>query len=182
MKKSLPGFPLCTSFVLLIALFVLSALVAQAQLDQIENRIPKNIPLKVEFKNFKSETWVHDLEIIATNTGNKPIHFLFLSLTLDIKAEDGNVRGFALIFGNGDLYSTEAEAKASDPAIAPNASYTFKIKENSALGWDLEQAKENFVEPQKGFLGMGWISFGDGSGFRGGGSSFKKKTKLVLAL
>ncbi len=148
---------------------------AEGQLKKIENRIPKNVPLKVEFKNYESENWIRDLDIVVTNTGEKPVHFLFLSLTLDVKAEDGNVRGFALLFGNGDLYSTEAEAKMGDPSIAPDTNFIFKINEKSALAWDLRKAKGNFLEPQKGFLGLGWISYGDGSGFRGGGSSFKKK-------
>ena len=171
--------PLCTVFfAFLISLFILVPVASEqsvwGQLGEIENQIPKNVPIKVEFKNQESENWVHDLEIIVTNTGKKPVHFLFLSLTLDVKAENGNVLGFALLYGNGDLYSTETEAKAEDIAVAPNASYTFKINQNSALGWNLRKAEGNFIEPQKGFLSLGFINYGDGSGHLGGGTPFKK--------
>lgn len=171
-------------FAFLISLLVLVPFASEqnvwGQLKEIENRIPKNVPLKVEFKNYDSENWVHDLDIIVTNTGNKPIYFLFLSLTLDVKSENGNVRGFGLPFGNGELHSTETEAKPGDLSIAPNASYTFKIHNNSADGWDLRKATGNFIEPTKGFLALGFINYGDGTGQRGGGSHFKKKTKSAF--
>ena len=100
MKRNRQVVPLvrqiCLSITVVLAFLSISVSLAHAQLEQIETRIPKNVPIKVEFKNYESTNWVHNLEIIVTNSGKKPIHFLFLSLTLDVKSENGNVRGFAL--------------------------------------------------------------------------------------
>ena len=102
-----------------LVLFAIMANAATAQLSKIENQVPRGVPLKIEFKGYDSNNWIRDLEIVVTNTGKKPIYFLFLSFTLDVKAEDGNVLGFPLLFGNGDLYSTDSEASFGDDSIPP---------------------------------------------------------------
>lgn len=163
-----------------VFILFLSLPFAYGQLTEIENQIPKRVPLKIEFKNYDSDNWVHDLEIVVTNESKKPIYFLFFALTLDVKAEDGNVRGFPITFGNGDwLGSTEALARPDEEFIAPGEVYTFRIDEKSAKAWNLRKTHPStaplFVEPRKGYLELGWMSFGDGSGFQGGGVPFRKK-------
>jgi hypothetical protein len=51
---------------------------------QLEDAIPKHVPIKVKikaekekaFKDLHNEKWLRDLEIEVTNTGTKPIYFL----------------------------------------------------------------------------------------------------------
>ena len=172
------------SVLILHAVFVLlvSLPVAYGQPTEIEVRIPKKVPLKIELKNHDSENWVHDLEIVVTNTSTKPIYFIFLCLVLDVKAQDGNNYGFPFFFGNGDLYGkVDMEAKPNDASIAPGEVYTFRIEEKLGDAWDYRKTDPLtapfYVEPRKGELELGWLSYGDGSGFQGGGSPFKKKGK-----
>lgn len=155
-------------------IFLMSS-AASAQIPEMENKVPENIPLKIETKNSDSPKWVYDMEIEVTNTGKKPIYFLFLSLTFDLKDERGVVFGFPLIFGNNELYSTEGLSSIGDAAIQPGEKYTFKIKKSSADAWMKRKLRTNSAEPQKAFLKLGWLSFGDGTGFKGGGSMYKKK-------
>ena len=159
----------------LLSIAFLANKYAYSQIAEIESKIPKNVPIKIELKNQDSVDWVHDLEIIVTNTGKKPIYFLFLSLVLDVKAEDGNFRGFSLLYGNKNLYSTEGLAEENDSSIQPNKTYTFKINKNSADAWTYRNAQENFVQPRTAQLKLGWLSFGDGSGIKGGGTIYVKK-------
>lgn len=150
---------------------------------EIENKLPKNVPLKVEFKNHDSENWVHDLEIKVTNTGKKPISFLYLLLILDVKTEDGNARGFPFNFGNGKAaYSSDGIAMEGDPSIFPTATYTFKIIEDSARAWDLRTSRDNSVKPRTADFEFGWLSFGDGTGIAGGGKAYVKKKEVFDSL
>src|SRR5215212_7843902 len=83
---------------LLTGMFALS--VAQSTEErELENTVPKHLPIKVKikkekekaFKDLKNEKWLRDFELEVMNTGDKPIYFLSLSISLpEIKAPDGN--------------------------------------------------------------------------------------------
>jgi uncharacterized ubiquitin-like protein YukD len=53
---------------------------ALAQEREIDNQIPKHLPIKVTIKNLEkvkkldNEEWMRDLEIEIKNTGEKPIY------------------------------------------------------------------------------------------------------------
>jgi hypothetical protein len=157
----------------------LANIYAFGQLAEIENKITKNVPLDVEVKNFDSENWVYDLEIKVTNTGKKPIYYLYLSFTLDEQLNGGPV-GFLLQYGAGQLYTTNVLARPleEDVPILPNESYTFKLNKNSADARMNRKARENFTDPQKAFVELGWLSYGDGTGFANPGVPFPFKKKI----
>jgi hypothetical protein len=57
----------------------------------LEDLIPKHLPIKVKikqegkedsFKDMKNDLWVSDFELEVTNTGEKPIYYLYLMLLL----------------------------------------------------------------------------------------------------
>ena len=177
LKSSLTRFSVLTFH--LIFFLLISLPVAHAQIE-IKNQIPKKVPLKIEFKNYDSERWVHDLEIVVTNTSTKPIYYLFLNLGLDVKADNGSNYGFPFFFGNGNLYgSIDTKAGPDDEFIAPGEVYTFRIEAKFAEAWDYRKTNSLtapfYVEPRNAEFELGWISFGDGTGFQGGGTPFKKK-------
>lgn len=163
-------------------LLLLSSAGAYGQLSKIDNKLPKAVPLKVEFKNFGNENWWHDLEIKVTNTGKKPIYYLDLGLWLDSDYTNASANGkrMSIGFRFGDITrffsATNGElATASDPAILPNGSYTFRVPENFIKSWDLLKKQGEFVEPRTGELSHGWTSFGDGTGLLPGGTPFSQK-------
>ena len=167
------------SIVIFSLLFIFSA--SQnifGQLTKVENKIPKNVPLKIEIKNYGSENWVKDLKIVVTNTGDKPIYLLNLNLITDATAEDGYPLGFPFIYGNTDLSSIDELARETDTSILPKKSYTFKVEKDFVDGWTLARAQGKYIEPQTAQLRLGWLSFGDGTGIKGGGTpyNYKKKT------
>ena len=161
---------------LLLLLTVATERRVLGQLTKIENQIPKSVPLKVEFKNYENENWWHDLEIKVTNTGKKPIFYLYLSLDTDRKGPNGNGFTFPLPFGDSRrLLSTDGVAAGDDAAILPGESYIFKISAIDAKAWDFAKTFDDFVEPRKAVLRHTWTNFGDGTGFKPGGTAFKKK-------
>lgn len=173
MKKTYVA-PILNIIFLLLIVFLANEY-SLGQIAEIENRVPKNVPVKIEIKNNDREDWAHKLEIKVTNIGKKPIYFLFLSFELDEISPQGGKYGFALTYGKGHLYSTIGLAQEEDIPILPDETYTFKIRKNSADARMFRKKRENFVDPQKAFLEFGFISFGDGTGVRGGGVPFKKK-------
>ena len=63
-----------------------------------ENKIPAHIPIKIKvrkekeesFKDLKNEKWLRQFELEVTNTGDKPIYFLYIMLGTNVKdREDG---------------------------------------------------------------------------------------------
>lgn len=68
----------------------LSSSTAQSEERVLEDTIPKHLPIKVKlkkekekaFKDAKNEKWLRDFELEVTNTGDKPIYFLHLSIEL----------------------------------------------------------------------------------------------------
>ena len=147
------------------------------QLTKVENKVPKKVPIKIEVKNYDSEDWVKDLEIKVTNTGDKPIYFLHLNLIFDIK-KDGFPIAIPFTYGNTDLSSIDELARGTDTSILPNKSYIFKNKKSDVDAWTSARLQGDFVEPQTAEIRLGWLSFGDGAGIKGGGTpyNYKKKT------
>lgn len=149
-----------------------------AQLAAVENKIPKNVPLEIELKNFDRKDWWNDLEVKVTNAGKKPIHYLWLILWLDVTDQNGKQRAVSFKFGDAvKYYSTESEVlgREDDPAILPEESYIFAVDPASIKFWNLLQKRNEFIGPKKGTLDHGFTSFGDGTGFLAGGTPFKKK-------
>lgn len=148
---------------------------AHGQLKEIKNEIKKNVPLEIEFKNHDTKEWVRDLEIKVRNTGQKPIHYLWLILYLDTKDPKGNFKAYSFKFGRSSLYSTEAVAKDGDPAIFPGESHIFKVETSSVKAWNILKTREDYDHARKGALSLGFLNFGDGTGIGGGSKPFKKK-------
>lgn len=58
---------------------------------QIENTVPKHVPLDIKvtkekeknWKDLKNENWAQDFELEITNTGDKPIYTFYLMVYFD---------------------------------------------------------------------------------------------------
>jgi hypothetical protein len=160
----------------------LSPSIAQSTEREFENTVPKHLPIKVKikkekekaFKDLTNEKWARDLEIEVTNTGDKPIYFLSMTLVLpEIIGASGYKSGFTLHYGRTQLGDLVNKAEPDDIPINPGEVYIFKIAEAHVLGWDSFRRKENKPQPKKVILHFQLLSFGDGTGFLGGsGISF----------
>lgn len=68
---------------------------AASQERIFENQIPAHIPIKIKikkekeasFKDLKNEKWLSEFELEVTNTGDKPIYFLYINLGTNVKLD-----------------------------------------------------------------------------------------------
>jgi hypothetical protein len=141
---------------------------------ELKDTIPKHLPIKVKikkekekaFKDVKNEKWLRDFELEVTNTGDKPIYFLSLAISLpEITAPDGVGIAFPLHYGRRELGDIETKAGPDDIPIKPGETYVFSLPEITAVSWERFKRRENRPDPKKLILHFQILSFGDGTGF-----------------
>src|SRR2546423_13624686 len=120
-EKTSPTFArvlLILSFVCLASIFLingtLSTGIAQSEEREIEDKIPKHLPIKIKikkekekaFKDLKNDNWMRDVEFEVTNTGDKPIYFLYIVVEMpEITAPNGTIMAFPLVYGRTEFDS-----------------------------------------------------------------------------
>jgi hypothetical protein len=173
-KRSLPVFQIAL-LVLLLLLCAVGIVSSTAQAPQgnsavspqqreLEDRIPKHLPIKVKVKNLNNEKWERDLEIEVKNEADKPIYYLDMYLVLsEVRSPDGHEIGFPLRYGRIELTEFDAPIEPTDIPIRPGDTYVFKIAEKSLEGWEV--FKRGKPDPKKFRLIFASINFGDGTGF-----------------
>lgn len=148
---------------------------------ELEDTIPKHLPIKVKikkekeksFKDLKNEKWLRDFQLEITNTGDKPIYFLSLSITLpEITAPyqigpHENKIGFSIHYGRGQLIDIETKAAPDDVPIKPGETYVFSFSDIEVESWERFRIRENRPDAKKLILHFQILSFGDGTGFMG---------------
>src|SRR6266853_2267251 len=151
---------------------VLTLGVAQSTEErELKDKTPTHVPIKIKikaekeklFKDLTNEHWLRDLEIEVTNTGDKPIYYLSLTIELpEVISPSGSVIGFPLRYGRHDLMDFRNRATPEDVPIQPGETYVFKVPENMVKGWEGLKSKQN---PKKVELKFHVLHFGDGTGF-----------------
>jgi hypothetical protein len=137
----------------------------QKEERELEDKIPKHLPIKVKVKNLNSEKWARDVEVEVTNTGNKPIYFLLLSLYfVDVKMDNGDEIGFPLRYGRLAMVDVKVRAIPEDIPIQPGETYVFNARKGLAVGWEKFRTKNNKPHPKKVGIRLDMLNFGDGTG------------------
>ena len=140
---------------------------------QLEDSIPKHVPLKVKvkkekeagFKDLKNEQWAREFELEVTNTGTKPIYSLYLYVVTDIKAAAGFRIVFPLYYGRDELGDIRTRAEPTDIPIKPGESVSLKIHPGQLDAWDYARRNENRPFPKHLKVEFQFLSFGDGTGY-----------------
>jgi hypothetical protein len=154
-------------FLVLGAVGIVSSTAQSAQKEgrELEDKIPKHLPIKVKVKNLQNEKWARELEVEVKNDADKPIYFLNMYLILpEAKSPDGKEIGFPLRYGRIELIKFDTPVEPTDVPIQPGATHVFKIAEKNLKGW--ESLKENKPDPKKFRLIITSLNFGDGTGFQ----------------
>jgi hypothetical protein len=150
---------------------------SRAQSDEQEERevvekIPKHIPIKVKIKkperlkDAKNEDWLGELEVEVTNTGTKPIYYLYISVYLpDVFAPTGHNFGFPLKYGRNELVAFDEPVRPDDVPLLPGEVVVLKVPEEQAELWRRGRAKGDRANPRKIELIFDNLNFGDGTGF-----------------
>ena len=172
--SSVPGFFLAV--ILLVKVVLIPGVAQSAEERELDDKIPKHLPIKVKikkekekaFKDLKNDKWLRDFELEITNTGNKPIYFLSLNITLpEIQGPGGLNMGFPIHYGRSELGDIETKAEADDIPIKPGETYVYSFAEIRVLNWARFRQRENKPDPKKLILSFQILSFGDGTGFVG---------------
>jgi hypothetical protein len=181
LRKLTPLFRLLfASLIVAIALVLLfkgasGPMNAQQQERQIENLIPKHVPIEVKltkekekkWKDLKNENWARDFELEITNTGNKPIYELGLVLWFDVPNEYQDELVTQINYHTPGITNSRSIATPDDVPIKPGESKIFTISANSYLSWEKGRREKGYRLPSKVKIGFGVLSFGDGTGFIG---------------
>src|SRR5882724_292326 len=150
----------------------------------VGNTIPERVPIRVKlkaekeakFKDLNNSDWVRDFELEVTNKSDKQIYFLELWLLLpDTKSENDNPIAFSLRYGRIDFIHFNTRPIASDVPIQPGETHTFTIPEGKQQGWREFKRRRNIPDPRAVKIELLHLSFGDGTGFDGGGESYPYK-------
>ncbi len=176
-QQTILSIALLGLFVVLCAIGMVSSTAQSTEERDLEDKIPKHLPIKVKikkekekaFKDLNNEKWARDLELEVTNTGDKAIYFLALQLILpEIKSPDGYPMGFSLRYGRIELINLAAQILTQDIPILPGQSHVFKLSEKKARAWEVfaSEMKLPKTEPKKVQLQFYVLNFGDGTGFQ----------------
>jgi hypothetical protein len=133
-KPTILACVLLVAFLALCAVGIVSGTAQSTRKEEreLEDKIPKHLPIKVKVKNLNSEKWTRDIEIEVTNNGDKPIYHLSLSLFFaDVKMENGDQIGFPPRYGRPEMVDVNVRAIQEDVPIQPGKIHEFKASKDS---------------------------------------------------
>ena len=159
---------------ILITTSLLTSSSAALQERIFENKIPAHIPIKIKIKkekeksikDLKNEKWLREFELELTNTGDKPIYFLYITMDTDVKYERvGPTIVFPLTYGRAQLGDIVTKATSDDVAIKPGE--TIILTAGDATAWEKAVREDRWPESTKFSAKIQVLSFGDGTGYFG---------------
>jgi hypothetical protein len=142
---------------------------------QIDNRIPKHVPLTIKirkekekaFKDLNNDFWARELELEITNTGDKPIYEFYLMLVTELRWENGDSVLFPIHYGRVELGDYTVKARADDVPLKAHESVVLKLHPGLVSGWEKTRPKQNLPNPKRIRVLLQILSFGDGTGYIG---------------
>lgn len=177
-------------FVLLLSVAMLSFMLvmSRAQSDErvLNNTIPKHVPIRAKLKkekeksfaDMKNAKWVREFELEVTNTGDRPIYFLYMLLVLPDTIVGGNPLVFTFYYGRNELGSFANTAEKDDVPINPGETHVFTIHPSQVKAWEYSVEKEGREQPRNVELHFEILNFGDHTGFVGNdGEPFVPKSQ-----
>ncbi|HYX29477.1 MAG TPA: hypothetical protein VE863_13005 [Pyrinomonadaceae bacterium] len=182
LRKLTPFFKLLyASVVLAIALVLLykgasgptNAQQSQPQERQVENTVPKNVPLDVKltkekeknWKDLKNENWARDFEVEVTNTGDRPIYFFGFSLYFDVPNNDQENFRADIAYGRPEISRIGSKPTAADVPLKPGESKILTLQPGDASWLEWGRREKGWRLPTKVRIKIGGLNFGDGTGF-----------------
>jgi hypothetical protein len=141
---------------------------------QIENTIPKHVPIDVKitkekekaWKDLKNENWSKDFELEITNTGEKPIYTFYLLLLFDVPNEFEDELVAPVYYGRAEIGNPRAKAGPEDVPIKSGESQVFKIHPNQITAFEKGRREKHWRLPTKVTIKLEILTFGDGTGFQ----------------
>src|SRR5215212_1632844 len=134
------------SLAVILVLFVVGVLLMASRLTPssaalqeervFDNAIPSHVPIKIKikkekeqsFKDLKNEKWLSEFQIELTNTGGKPIYFLYITFVTDVKVDSHRIV-FPLTFGRAELGDIVSKPRQDDDSIKPGETRVLEMGE-----------------------------------------------------
>jgi len=140
----------------------------------LDNGVRQHVPIKIKikkekeasFKDLKNEKWVREFELEVTNTGEKPIYYLYLDLVTDVKMA-GRPLVFSLQYGRAELGDLVSKALPDDIPIKPKETYIFTLHQGQIPAWEKSVREGRHADATKLHVALQALSFGDGTGYFG---------------
>ncbi len=187
---------LLLSFICIALIFLINGTlihgIAQSEEREIEDKIPKHLPIKVKirketeqaFKDLGNDKWIGDVEFEVTNTSDKPIYYLtFDVVLLDVTAPNGTNIAFPFHYGRTELGSIQSKAGPDDVPIKPGQTIILKAHKGNVRGWDAFRRDYGWSQPKRISFRFVVLTFGDGTGFEGpDGESLPEPSKRTSDL
>lgn len=148
---------------------------AQQQERQVENKIPKSVPIEVKltkekeknWKDLKNEKWAREFEIEVTNTGDRPIYTFGIRLYFDVLNEYQYELTADILYGRPEISNPLTKATKDDIPLKPGESKTFTIPLSDVLSWEKGRREKGYRLPTRVKIRIASVSFGDGTGLMG---------------
>ena len=145
---------------------------ASQQERQIENTVPKHVPLDIKirkekeknWKDLKNEKWARDFELEIKNTGEKPIYFLSLRVFFDVPTDAATESIGSMSYGNPEIGSFRAKPSEDDVPIKPGESMVFRIHQSELRAMEKGRREKGRRLPTKVRIELDSLTFGDGTG------------------
>lgn len=157
---------------IVVALFLIKApltpSVARMQERVLQNNIKKDVPIKLNikkekeksFKDLNNGKWVTEFELELTNTGDKPIYFVYLVLTSDVQL-GGNPVG---VWQQAGVGRHHYQGNIGRHSRKPGETHVFTIHPGQ-MGWERAVSKGEQPDATRLEVDLQIQSFGDGHGY-----------------
>lgn len=151
-----------------------SATASAQEERKLNNTVPDRVPIKLKlkneasFKDVKNKDWAREFELEVKNTGDQPIYFLLIDITLPDVTIAGIPYGLQLHYGRTDLFRLTAQIKPDDVPIRPGETVVIRIPADQVLGYEYCRDHECAADAKELLLEFQLINFGNGTGLRGG--------------
>jgi hypothetical protein len=141
---------------------------------QIENTVPKHVPLDIRvtkekeknWKDLKNENWAEDFELEIKNTGEKPIYFFYLDLYFDVPTDAATESIDTISYGRVEIGNYQAKPTEDDVPIKPGESKVFKLNPGTVSAWEKGRRQKGRRLPTKVRIKFEGLTFGDGTGLQ----------------
>jgi archaellum component FlaF (FlaF/FlaG flagellin family) len=133
---------------------------------ELEDKIPKHLPIKVKVKNLNKKDWVREVEVEVTNTGFKPIYYVGFNLLMpEVITETGSVVGVDFRYGRPEIGDFRNRPTAEDVPLLPGETCILKVPEKEMEGWEAARDRRKWKEPKKLRIKFYLLHHGDGTGY-----------------
>ena len=146
---------------------------APPQERQVENTIPKHVPLDVKlkkekekaWKDLKNEIWARDFEVEVTNTGEKPIYTFGFILYFDVPNDNQDNFRADIIYGRPEISQIGSKPTADDVPLKPGESKILTLQPLDVNWLEKGRREKGWRLPTKVKIKVAGLNFGDGTGF-----------------